>query len=265
MVGFYHLLDEPSEVSYVWWDFQVHTTASVKMAVSWAVAPCSLVEDYQCFEGACCLHHQGDYTAQQPRRPSSSFLYLLTGQWTPCTVHVRCSTDTGTQNRVGQLSVRPRVFRIYLLTQNCLAPGWEHWILLMVSTMLVTTVTWPRPPTFSLLKSIFLPYSPSSDSASPQYLFKKHINNYSPLYLSLPTVFSELKLPYTFLLFFFIQSYKFLSFLLSLVFNVFKEGEELSRPSTHTSQTQWSTSNGQILSVTISRMLFSAEEEIPCR
>jgi hypothetical protein len=34
---------------------------SMKMAVFWAVAPCSLVEVYQRFRGPCCLHHQGDY------------------------------------------------------------------------------------------------------------------------------------------------------------------------------------------------------------
>jgi hypothetical protein len=30
------------------------------MAVFWVVAPCSLVEVYRHFRGACCLHHQGD-------------------------------------------------------------------------------------------------------------------------------------------------------------------------------------------------------------
>jgi hypothetical protein len=32
----------------------------MKMAVVWAVSPCSLVEVYRCFRGACCLHQQGD-------------------------------------------------------------------------------------------------------------------------------------------------------------------------------------------------------------
>jgi hypothetical protein len=31
-----------------------------KMAVFWVVAPCSLVEVYRRFRGACCLQHQGD-------------------------------------------------------------------------------------------------------------------------------------------------------------------------------------------------------------
>jgi hypothetical protein len=34
--------------------------SSMKMAVLWVVAPCSLVEIYQRFRGPCCLHHQGD-------------------------------------------------------------------------------------------------------------------------------------------------------------------------------------------------------------
>jgi hypothetical protein len=34
--------------------------ASMKMAVFWVVVPCSLVEVYQCFRDACCLHHQDD-------------------------------------------------------------------------------------------------------------------------------------------------------------------------------------------------------------
>jgi hypothetical protein len=38
--------------------FQVLMAVSMKMAVFWVVVPCSLVEVYQCFTGACCLHHQ---------------------------------------------------------------------------------------------------------------------------------------------------------------------------------------------------------------
>jgi hypothetical protein len=56
--------------------------------VFWVVAPCSLVEVYRHFGGACCLHRPDngdskhlwnvskflpDYTAQQPRRQSSSY------------------------------------------------------------------------------------------------------------------------------------------------------------------------------------------------
>jgi hypothetical protein len=40
--------------------FEVLTEVSMKMAVFWVVAPCSLAEVYQRFRGPCCLHHQGD-------------------------------------------------------------------------------------------------------------------------------------------------------------------------------------------------------------
>jgi hypothetical protein len=38
--------------------FEVLTAVSMKMAVFWVVAPCSLVEVYQRFRSPCCLHHQ---------------------------------------------------------------------------------------------------------------------------------------------------------------------------------------------------------------
>jgi hypothetical protein len=40
--------------------FEVLMAASMKMAVFWVVAPCSLVEVNRRFRDACCLHHQGD-------------------------------------------------------------------------------------------------------------------------------------------------------------------------------------------------------------
>jgi hypothetical protein len=40
--------------------FQVLTATSMKMAVIWDVAPCSLVGIDRPFRLACCLHHQGD-------------------------------------------------------------------------------------------------------------------------------------------------------------------------------------------------------------
>jgi hypothetical protein len=40
--------------------FQVLKAGSMKMTVFWVVAPCSLVEVYQRFRGACCLNHQSD-------------------------------------------------------------------------------------------------------------------------------------------------------------------------------------------------------------
>jgi hypothetical protein len=40
--------------------FEVLTSERMKMAVFWVVAPCSLVEVYRRFKGACCLHHEGE-------------------------------------------------------------------------------------------------------------------------------------------------------------------------------------------------------------
>jgi hypothetical protein len=40
--------------------FENLTAVSMKMAVFWDVAPCSVVEVYQRFRGPCCLHHHGD-------------------------------------------------------------------------------------------------------------------------------------------------------------------------------------------------------------
>jgi hypothetical protein len=45
--------------------FQVLMAASIKMAVFWVVAPCSLVEVYRRFRGASCLHHQCHSTTTQ--------------------------------------------------------------------------------------------------------------------------------------------------------------------------------------------------------
>jgi hypothetical protein len=45
------------------------------MAVFWVVAPCSLVEIYQRFRGAFCLHHQGDESLTTRRyNPEDSHL-----------------------------------------------------------------------------------------------------------------------------------------------------------------------------------------------
>jgi hypothetical protein len=40
--------------------FKVLTAVSMKMAVFWDVAPCSLVEVHRHFRGPCCLHNERD-------------------------------------------------------------------------------------------------------------------------------------------------------------------------------------------------------------
>jgi hypothetical protein len=39
---------------------EILTVASIKMAVFWVVALCSLVEVCRRFTGACCFHHHDD-------------------------------------------------------------------------------------------------------------------------------------------------------------------------------------------------------------
>jgi hypothetical protein len=55
--------------------FEVLTAVSMKMAVFWVVAPCSLVEVYPHFRGTCCHHHQvlkkGSKALQPKTQPSS--------------------------------------------------------------------------------------------------------------------------------------------------------------------------------------------------
>jgi hypothetical protein len=59
--------------------FQVLTASSMKMAVFYVVAPCSLVV-YRRFKGANCLHHQGSSPCQTTRRssPEDSHFHMLT-------------------------------------------------------------------------------------------------------------------------------------------------------------------------------------------
>jgi hypothetical protein len=61
-----------TETVYMYIGFEVLTTASMKMDVFWVVAPCSLVEVYQCFRGTRCLHHQDD--AHHPDDGGSKYL-----------------------------------------------------------------------------------------------------------------------------------------------------------------------------------------------
>jgi hypothetical protein len=60
---------------------------SMKIAVFWVVAPCSLVEVYQRFRGPCCLHHQGDEVA----RTSETLVnfYQTTRRYNPEDSHLR--------------------------------------------------------------------------------------------------------------------------------------------------------------------------------
>jgi hypothetical protein len=60
MLVFTKLEDTQSTITRVLVRHQVLTVLRMKMTVFWDVALCSLVEVYQRFRGACCLHHRGD-------------------------------------------------------------------------------------------------------------------------------------------------------------------------------------------------------------
>jgi hypothetical protein len=51
------------------------------MTVVWVVAPCSLVEVYGRFKGACCLHHQGDRPASWVSNDSMFPSHVLGSVW----------------------------------------------------------------------------------------------------------------------------------------------------------------------------------------
>jgi hypothetical protein len=53
------LEDPPAHINILKDGIEVLMVVSMKMAVFWVVAPCSLVEVYKRFRGPCCLHHQG--------------------------------------------------------------------------------------------------------------------------------------------------------------------------------------------------------------
>jgi hypothetical protein len=60
--------------------FQVPTSASMKMTVFWDVAPCSIIEIYQHFRGAYCLHCQ--YNSPLKRWSISTILHGTTSRKT---------------------------------------------------------------------------------------------------------------------------------------------------------------------------------------
>jgi hypothetical protein len=62
------------------------STFIMKMAVFWDVAPCSSVQIYRCYRGACCFHHQGDdlphCTSQHPTTVIFIFTAVITSNLT---------------------------------------------------------------------------------------------------------------------------------------------------------------------------------------
>jgi hypothetical protein len=64
-------------------------TLFLKMAVFWVVAPCSLVELYRRFKGACCLHHQIALIMEAARTSETSVnFYQTTRRYNPENSHL---------------------------------------------------------------------------------------------------------------------------------------------------------------------------------
>jgi hypothetical protein len=55
-----------------------HEILYKKMTVFWDVAPCSLVEVYRRFRGACFLHHQGDELTEAESTSETSVNFYQT-------------------------------------------------------------------------------------------------------------------------------------------------------------------------------------------
>jgi hypothetical protein len=99
--------------------------SGMKMTVFWVVASCSSVEGYRRFRGACRLYHQGtdggskhlwkvgnllpDFTAQQPRRQSSSYF----SSFLPCLLFPSFFLCFETKHAISlsrSLTMRPRTW-----------------------------------------------------------------------------------------------------------------------------------------------------------
>jgi hypothetical protein len=81
-------MDLRTDYNTVW--LQVFKAMSMKMAVSWVVAPCRLVQVYQRFGGLYCLHHQGDHHLGESVQTSetSVILHQSTRRYNPEESHV---------------------------------------------------------------------------------------------------------------------------------------------------------------------------------
>jgi hypothetical protein len=79
-----------------------YSRMTMKMAVFWVVAPCSLVEVYQHFRGPCCLHHQGnDSDDDSLHFKTSTQLHTFTF---PTPVHLQFNTSISSSPQKQQTS-----------------------------------------------------------------------------------------------------------------------------------------------------------------
>jgi hypothetical protein len=70
----------------------------MQMTVFWDVEPCSLVQVYRRFRGACCLHHQGDEAASTPEMAVN--FYRTTWRNIPGDSHLDKKHHSGQQVKI---------------------------------------------------------------------------------------------------------------------------------------------------------------------
>jgi hypothetical protein len=107
--------------------FEVLTAASMKMAVFWAVAPCSLVQVYQRFRGPCFLHHRpNDGGSNDHWNVGKLLLHGATTQKTAILIGKVGSPSQPARKWVGDWMIyrKQTVGRGLLMVRNCLSFTW---------------------------------------------------------------------------------------------------------------------------------------------
>jgi hypothetical protein len=72
---------------------EVLTAARIKISVFRVVAPCSLIEVYRRFTGACCLHHQDDRQTLYGARSQKTLMFMTVKRQTRNRKPVTLSTE----------------------------------------------------------------------------------------------------------------------------------------------------------------------------
>jgi hypothetical protein len=84
------------------------------MAVFWVVAPCSLVEVYHCFRGACRLHHWGTLMTEAARTSEMSVnFYQTTRHNNPEDSHLHTQCHENLKSHLVQFCLQVAVVQEY--------------------------------------------------------------------------------------------------------------------------------------------------------
>jgi hypothetical protein len=140
--------------------FQVLTAASMMMVVFWVVAPCSLVEFYRRFKGACCLHHQGDARLHSATTQKTAiFINDFLSSWDKQQVYLKL-----------YMTLSMLVFMVVLCLRNV-------GIYLNVKTAFqsrgpTSTSWWPWTPHFSFVRFSYCSYIFVADTLQGRFAFR---------------------------------------------------------------------------------------------